>query len=148
MPTSVWQQQIKKHSFKQATQHEASEQVDWVPYLWPTESLVSRTAAAATATSPQSCRKWMEADSPLSHLALSHSRFLSALTQSPPHPASKKFRTFIGILGRSANRRLRPFLWAAWFIVSCQRTQQTNKCGQDVYLHWSDLAASLPAYSL
>ena len=52
-------------------------------------------------------------------ITFSHSRFPTALRQPPPHPASKKFRTFIGILARSAHRRLRPFLWAAWIRVTC-----------------------------
>ena len=51
--------------------------------------------------------------SALSHLALSHSRFPTALRQPPPHPASKKSRTFIEVSDCSPHRRLCVFVGAA-----------------------------------
>ena len=50
----------------------------------------------------------------LSHLALSHSRFLTALRQPPPHPAAKEFSICIHTLACSHPPRLCAFVRTNW----------------------------------
>ena len=59
---------------------------------------------------------------------------LSALTQPPPHPANKKFRTFIGILAHSPHWRLRAFVGMVWSTGNKDQLRVGNKCGQYGYL--------------
>ena len=105
-------------------------------------------APCSSSRKPEHQRKSMKANSTLSHLALSHSRLLSALRQPPPHPARKKFCTSIHTIGCSHPPRLCVFVGPAWFRVSWQCHQQSNKRAQDVYLHRCHLATAFPAYSL
>jgi len=70
----------------------------------------------------------------LSYLALSHSRFLSALTQPPPHPAAKEFCICIHTLDCCAALRPPPFAGAALFISKGYCIAKGGRRAQDAYL--------------
>ena len=60
--------------------------------------LWSRSADAAAPATQGRLRKCGGRQGGDKGMTISHSRLPTALRQPPPHPASKKFRTFIGIL--------------------------------------------------
>ena len=80
-----------------------------------------------------------ETNSALSHFALSHSCFLSALPPAPPPPVRKKFCVYLCISDYSTHRRLHRFEEAAWFTRNGKSQHVVGLAGQGVYLTWGCL---------
>ena len=91
-------------------------------------------APCSSSRKPEHQRKSMKANSTLSHLALSHSRLLSALRQPPPHPARKKFCICIHTLACPRPPRLCASVRMVWVTENKGQHGGANKCAQDGYL--------------
>ena len=68
--------------------------------------------------------------------------------QPPPHPASKKSRTFIEVSDCSPHRRLRAFVRMVWVTKNKGQHGGANKCAQDGYLRLVEADPSLLSCSL